>query len=197
LIQDIEARKTEELRKGQEERERIHKLEQQATATLINSSIDAAQIMVDLAKGQNDELKPIYLALAVMRAAMSTVTAVQAAWETAGGNYYVGAALSAAAVIENGALLAGQIGSITAAANGADFTTHGPQLMLVGDNPSGVEHVKVTPAENNSRSYNDNGNISVNLNISGNADKSTIDYSIRELESFAKRYKRAKYERMI
>lgn len=33
------------------------------------------------------------------------------------------------------------------AAQGVDFTTNGPELLLVGDNPSGREHVKVTPSE--------------------------------------------------
>lgn len=40
----------------------------------------------------------------------------------------------------------GQVGMKKAAA-GADFTTNGPELLLVGDNPSGVEHVKVTPGD--------------------------------------------------
>lgn len=35
---------------------------------------------------------------------------------------------------------------IEAAATGADFMTNGPQLLLVGDNPGGREHVQVNPA---------------------------------------------------
>jgi len=34
---------------------------------------------------------------------------------------------------------------IPAAATGADFYTNGPQLLMTGDNPGGVEHVQVTP----------------------------------------------------
>jgi len=36
-------------------------------------------------------------------------------------------------------------GEIPNVAGGGSFTTHGPQLLLVGDNPGGVEHVVVTP----------------------------------------------------
>ena len=38
-----------------------------------------------------------------------------------------------------------QVAGIKSAATGADFTTSGPELLLVGDNKSGREHVKVTP----------------------------------------------------
>jgi hypothetical protein len=196
LTQDHEARKTEEERKGAEDRKKIRQMEEAATWHLVDTSLDAAMTMVDIASREKDELKPIYIALAVMRAASSTIQAVQAAWESSGNNVYVGAALAAAAVIENVALLAGQISAITSAAHGADFITDGPQMMLVGDNPSGREHVKVTPAENN-RTFNDSGNVSINLNISGSADRQTIDYSIQQLQSFSKQYKRARYEGML
>lgn len=39
------------------------------------------------------------------------------------------------------------LSGIQAAAKGANFMTDGPQLLLVGDNASGREHVQVTPAE--------------------------------------------------
>jgi hypothetical protein len=37
------------------------------------------------------------------------------------------------------------IEEVAAAKNGADFITSGPQLLLVGDNPSGAEHVRIEP----------------------------------------------------
>ncbi len=47
------------------------------------------------------------------------------------------------------AALAGSVAGAQAlalfAASGADFVTNGPQLMVVGDNRSGKEHVQVTP----------------------------------------------------
>lgn len=48
--------------------------------------------------------------------------------------------------------------AIMSAAHGADFVTNGPQMMVVGDNPSGREHVQVTPAPNNTTN-NDNKEI--------------------------------------
>lgn len=45
------------------------------------------------------------------------------------------------------------VGSVPAFATGGEFMTTGPRLILVGDNPSGREHVKVTPIE---RSVNGN-----------------------------------------
>jgi len=38
-----------------------------------------------------------------------------------------------------------QTGSLPASGGGSDFVTSGPMLMMVGDNPGGVERVKVTP----------------------------------------------------
>lgn len=38
-------------------------------------------------------------------------------------------------------------GAIRKMQKGGEFVTNGPELLLVGDNPSGREHVKVTPSE--------------------------------------------------
>jgi hypothetical protein len=45
------------------------------------------------------------------------------------------------AVVQN----ASTVAEIQAAATGADFVTHGPQLLMVGDNPGGRERVSVSP----------------------------------------------------
>lgn len=62
---------------------------------------------------------------------------------------------------------------------GADYTTSGPQLIMVGDNPGGKERVQVTPLS--SPNYNGprggGGNVSVsmgNVYVSGNADSGTV-----------------------
>jgi hypothetical protein len=46
-------------------------------------------------------------------------------------------------------------GAIRKLQHGGEFVTNGPELIMVGDNPSGKEHVSVTPAE--SPSYNQSG----------------------------------------
>ena len=59
------------------------------------------------------------------------------------------------------------LGDIKAAATGADFVTAGPQLMMVGDNPSGQERVQVTPLGGDPNINGPQGG-SVNISISGN-----------------------------
>jgi hypothetical protein len=56
------------------------------------------------------------------------------------------AAASAAAYTAAGVVSA-LADNVKSAATGADFVTNGPELMLVGDNPSGREHVQVSPNE--------------------------------------------------
>jgi hypothetical protein len=46
-------------------------------------------------------------------------------------------------------------------AQGGEFVTSGPQLILVGDNPSGREHVRITPAEN--RTFNQAQHFHINI----------------------------------
>ena len=77
----------------------------------------------------------------------------------------VGPMLGFAAAAAAFAFSMSQIGGIKSAAKGADFTTSGPELMLVGDNPSGREHVQVTPLGVNGGS---SSSASVTVNVSGN-----------------------------
>jgi len=52
--------------------------------------------------------------------------------------------------------------------HGGEFTTHGPELIIVGDNPSGREHVKVTPTAGNSRTGQNGvgrGDISIPISL--------------------------------
>jgi len=61
---------------------------------------------------------------------------------------------------------ANDISTIKAAKHGADFVTNGPQLMLVGDNPSGAERVRIEPITTpNFNRMNSNQNaIVININ---------------------------------
>ena len=77
----------------------------------------------------------------------------------------VGPMLGFAAAAAAFAFSMSQVGGIKSAAKGADFTTSGPELMLVGDNPSGREHVQVTPLGVNGGS---SSSASVTVNVSGN-----------------------------
>jgi len=88
-------------------------------------------------------------------------------------NYATAAALASAATsggsaIAGGAALTHLITSTNAqamfAAKGADFITSGPQLLVVGDNVGGREHVQVTPIGSPGPNAPSGGNITVNIN---------------------------------
>lgn len=82
------------------------------------------------------------------------------------------AATAAAGVVK--ALGGTIVGKIMSAAGGADFITAGPQMLMVGDNPSGRERVQVTPSE---RGDIDSGlTISINnLTVQADNPRSMID----------------------
>ncbi len=64
--------------------------------------------------------------------------------------------------------------NVTRFATGGDFVTNGPQMIMVGDNPSGKEHVQITPLGGGSNSTAGGGftggtmNQTIKLHISGN-----------------------------
>ena len=57
--------------------------------------------------------------------------------------------------------------NISGFATGADYTTSGPELIMVGDNPSGQERVQVTPLGGDPNINGPQGS-GITLNISGN-----------------------------
>ena len=91
----------------------------------------------------------------------------------------LGLLLAAPVILAIEALQAQQIGATVAsnaaagavlmasyAAKGADFTTTGPQMMMVGDNPGGRERVQVTPLSSPNIAGPQGG--AVTVNVSGN-----------------------------
>ena len=82
--------------------------------------------------------------IAIMNAIINTASAITKSLSQGG---FIFGPIFAAFI---GALGAAQIAAIKAQplpalATGADFITQGPQLVMVGDNPGGREHVEVTP----------------------------------------------------
>ena len=64
-------------------------------------------------------------------------------------------------------------------AKGGDFVTSGPQMIMVGDNPSGKERVQITPSEQ-SQSFNQGG---ITVNISAPlVDETVIDSILPAIE---------------
>lgn len=78
------------------------------------------------------------------------------------------------------AVAAKPLPKVISAATGADFMTNGPQMMLVGDNPGGREHVQVTPVSSSTNNY-DNSDRSSRFNI-GNISLP----SVTDADTFAK-----------
>ena len=79
--------------------------------------------------------------------------------------------LNLIAAAGGGALVSGlmekQLSKIPQFATGGDFVTSGPQMIMVGDNPSGRERVQVTPLGGDPNINGPQGS-SVTVNVSGN-----------------------------
>tara|TARA_Y100001938_G_scaffold140825_1_gene209582 strand:+ start:3123 stop:4895 length:1773 start_codon:yes stop_codon:yes gene_type:complete len=119
-----------------------------AQKKLINSLQDSAE-----AKKLEDYKE------AFRAAAASAVKAYK--WGVERGGPVVGAIAGATAFAAATALA----NQVTKFATGGDFVTDGPQMIMVGDNPSGKEHVQITPlADDPNVSGPQNGNITINLN---------------------------------
>ena len=99
---------------------------------------------------------------AIRIAAKAAVSAYE--WGTGWGGPIAGSIAGAIAFAAAGALA----GKVSALATGGDFITSGPQLLMVGDNPSGQERVQVTPLGGDPNLYGPQGGGGITLNISGN-----------------------------
>ena len=92
--------------------------------------------------------------------------------------------------IAMGALGAVQIAKIEAQkfATGGDFVTNGKQLIMVGDNPSGREHVQVTPLGGDPAPNAPSGGNNITLNISAPlVDESVVDHIIPAINEAVRR----------
>lgn len=88
-----------------------------------------------------------YKVLATAQATIDTYQSAVSAFKAMSGIPYIGPVLggiAAAAAIASGLANIAQINGV-ALAGGGKFTTKGPTLLLVGDNPGGRERVEVTP----------------------------------------------------
>ena len=100
------------------------------------------------------------------------------------------ASMALAQGLANAAVIEKQMNKVKSAATGTDFITQGRQMLMVGDNESGREHVQVTPLGNNSRASVGGNSRSVNVNISGNVlgtEEFVRDTLIPEIENTIER----------
>ena len=80
---------------------------------------------------------------------------------------FVGPILGAAAATAALALGVKWAGKIAGFAQGGDFITNGPQMIMVGDNPSGKERVQVTPLGGDPNINGPQG-ANITMNVTGN-----------------------------
>ena len=99
---------------------------------------------------------------AIRIAAKAAVSAYE--WGTGWGGPIAGSIAGAIAFAAATALA----GKVSALATGGDFITSGPQLLMVGDNPSVQERVQDTPLGGDPNLYGPQGGGGITLNISGN-----------------------------
>jgi hypothetical protein len=180
-----------------------------ANMMAINATIRAADSLIRAMRNSKEELKPIYVALATMRAGTAIATGVKVAWDGAediGGvpGVVYGIAMSAVTVAENLALLGGQLSAIRSAAKGMDETVTGGQLFRFGDNPARREHVVVTPDDGPgteggqmTRDKQEGFVFAPVLNFNAPVTEDVADYTVEQLEGVARQYRRAQFEGLL
>jgi hypothetical protein len=128
-----------------------------STATIVNTLASITNTMMDmeLAKaGDNEEKKnrirkqyaDKQAAISIAQIIISTAQSIMQGYGQLGpiGGTIAAVLMAALGAVEINAAMQ-QRKMINAAAGGGDFETTKPTLLLVGDNPGGVEHVSVTP----------------------------------------------------
>lgn len=125
-------------KKSSEIKDDYNKNEMASNNALLQSSQDISRAGSALLKKGTDE----YKLLQTSSAMVSTYAAANRALNSQYGNFPPANIIAAAAVIAEGLA---NVAHINAAAGGGSFETKGPTMLLVGDNPGGVERIDVTP----------------------------------------------------
>lgn len=116
-------------KEGAVTKQQVEQVKGQAVAGFFN-------LASTLAEGNKAAEKAIGIGQAVVNTAVAVTKALATYGPTPIGFAAAGTAVASGAA---------QIVKISKAAGGGNFKTKGPTLLLVGDNPGGVEHVSVTP----------------------------------------------------
>ena len=119
--------------------------------------------------GESKKWSAVYKATESSKALVDTYRSAGAQFKAYSETYpapfgQIAGVAAAAAAVAAGMV---RVKQINAAATGADYQTSGPELLLVGDNPSGQERVQVTPLGGDPNINGPQGG-GITLNISGN-----------------------------
>ena len=117
-----------------------------------------------LAERQKEKMRGIRVAGAIMATFESAVNAYNSVAQIP----LVGAVMAPIAAAAAIAAGMANVQEIKSAQHGADFITSGEQLLLVGDNPSGREHVQITPLGQKDRQPSGGDTINITVNATGN-----------------------------
>ena len=143
--QELTKEKTETVKKATKEETRIDKLEQKAR---FDNSVAAFGALAGLFEQGTVAHKAATLTKLTLDTA-SAISSLTAASEANPANAFTfggaGVLQFISGLIRIFANIAQASQLISAAAGGGSFMTKGPQLLMVGDNPGGVERVDVTP----------------------------------------------------
>jgi len=181
LYGEYNNKKTDIDKRYAENKERLDTRSGNITLGMIGAISNAYGVM-------SQDMRKAAIADKVTKAAMAAInTALAITNQLAQGEGYSAPARAIAVGLQGAAEVAAILA--TPLAKGADFTTNGKQLLLVGDNPGGRERVQVTPESSNNLN-GPQGETVFNFNVNGNM---TEEVAINTVKMFREAMKEAKY----
>jgi len=168
------------------------RLEDKNKRKALTASISAMDSLLSATESFKGKMKPLYVSLAIMRAASATVQGIKVAWDGAediGGvpGVVYGIATSIATVATNAALLAGQLTAVQSAATGTDQVVRNEKVFRAGE--AGPERVTIRPTSSDMEAGGSGSGGSVvfrnTYNIGGNLDQAAADSIIEAEERLA------------
>ena len=132
--------------------------------------------------GQNKNNAILAANLAKASAIISMYAGIMKAYEQGGVLGFVTGATILAQGLANIEQINTQLRAIQSAATGADFVTSGPQMMMVGENPGGMERVQVTPLSSPNIDGPQGGGMTINFNNAVMSEDFTRDQIIPQIK---------------
>ncbi len=132
--------------------------------------------------GQNKDNAILTANLAKASAIISMYAGIMKAYEQGGVLGFVTGATILAQGLANIGQINTQLRAIQSAATGADFVTSGPQMMMVGENPGGMERVQVTPLSSPNIDGPQGGGMTINFNNAVMSEDFTRDQIIPQIK---------------
>lgn len=156
-------------------------LEEQLRDAKISAGVGLLNSLSQLA-GENKNLTLLSAKLAQAAAIVDMYAGANKAFKQGGVLGHITGASIILAGLANISQIQSQISEIKSAAIGADFTTSGPQMIMVGDNPGGKERVQVTPLSSPNLEGPQNSGVTVQFNGPITNDDYVRDFIVPEIQ---------------